>query len=132
MVLSRSKAIITTERELVKEYLRAVPDSTSEALDLFTDDAVLYEPFSNSKGLRGKGDIGNFLKVARMANQGLEKEITFQSQGKNKIEAIVQFTRGGSVKGKFQFIMEDVDNGSNFEKKIKELRLEFLTKDKSN
>ena len=130
---SRSKAIITTEKELAEEYLRAVPVSTSKALALFTYDAVLYEPFSNSQGgLRGKEDIGDFLKIAHMANQGLQKEITFQIQGKNKIDAIVQFRRGDSVKGKFQFIMEDVNNGTNFQKKIKELRIQFLTQDKSN
>lgn len=130
---SRSKGVITTERGLVKEYLRAVPENTSEALALFTDDAVVYEPFSNSQeGLRGKGDIGDFLKVARMANQGLQKEITFQSQEKNKIEALVQFKKGDSVKGRFQFRMEDVDSGIGFEKKIKELRIQFLTGNKSN
>lgn len=129
----RSNGIIASEKELAEEYFRVVPDSTSKALALFTDDAVLYEPFSNSKGgLRGKEDIGDFLKIARMANQGMQKDIIFQSQGKNKIEAIVQFTRGDSIKGRFQFMLEDVSMGSRVEKRIKELRIQFLTHNESN
>ena len=85
------------------------------------------EEKDNPVSTRGRG--GHiFLKVAHMANQGLQKEITFQSQGKNKIDAIVQFRRGDSVKGKFQFMMEDVSTGIHIEKKIKDKLIVNLDK----
>ena len=45
-------------------------------LSLFTDDAIIYEPFSNiSGGLQGKCTIKPFLEIAMMANNGLTHNI---------------------------------------------------------
>ena len=120
----------TADERLVEEYFKRISESPSKTLELFTDDAIIYEPFSGDKALRGKDEIAYFLKVARMANQDLEKEITFADLDKNpeEIEAIVRFTKGSSVIGKFQFKTEDVlmrNSKGRRQKKIKELRIQF-------
>jgi hypothetical protein len=116
---------VTTDLQLAKEYFDRIPVNSDAALQLFTDDAVIYEPFSVEDGLRGKEAIEHFLKVASIANQGLQKKISFTAHSKNSIEVLVQFTRGGTIKGKFQFRTEDVQTQTGFEKKIKELRIQF-------
>lgn len=112
----------------MKEYFRRIPESPEDTLALFTDDAIVYEPFSTEKnGLRGIGKIEYFLRVARMANLGLRKKISIIAESKNRIVALVQFSRGGKVKGKFQFRTEDMQTTKiGTEKKIKELKIEFL------
>ncbi|MEO9294295.1 MAG: nuclear transport factor 2 family protein [Nitrososphaera sp.] len=117
---------IHTGRQLVKEYFRRIAENSKSTLALFADDAILYEPFSTKKSLRGKGAIEDFLQVARMANRGLQKKIYFIAQSKNAIEVIVEFTRGGTVKGRFQFRTEGQQTPEGTEKKIKELKIQFM------
>ena len=120
---------IQTNQQLVHEYFRRISESPTSTLELFTHDAIVYEPFSADKGLHGKEEIAYFLKVARMANQGFQKEIRISaaSGNKNEIKAVVQFTKGDSITGKFQFKTADtqVKKGKT-EKRIRELRIEFL------
>jgi hypothetical protein len=123
---SLSTSRIQTDKQLVREYFRRIAESSRSTLALFTDDAVLYEPFSNENGLRGRGAIEHFLKVARMANQGLQRKISFVSHRKNVVEVIVEFTRGGTVKGKFEFRTEGQQTAMGIEKKIKELKIQFV------
>lgn len=124
-ILSGSNRILT-EKQLVKEYFRRIPESPEATLALFMDDAIIYEPFSTENSLVGKAEIGHFLRVARMANRGLQKKISTKVRGKNRIEARVQFTRGGTVKGKFQFKTKDIQTQNGINKKIKELKIEFM------
>ena len=123
----RSRA---ADQRLVEQYFKRISESPSKTLELFTDDAAVYEPFSGNEALHGKDEIAYFLKVARMANQGFQKEITFADLNGNseEIEAIVRFTKGSSLVGKFQFKTEDVvqNGGGRRQKKIKELRIQFL------
>jgi hypothetical protein len=73
-------------------------------LELFADDAVVNEPFSNVReGLRGKSAIEHFLKVAVMANAGMRKTIEFTNKSEDSITALVTFERGDTIKGKFTF-----------------------------
>jgi ketosteroid isomerase-like protein len=75
----RKKVILQSDRDIVFEYFRRITDKDIPGLlELFTDDAVVYEPFSKpddiqgkTAGLRGKHAIEPFLGVVVMANDGV-------------------------------------------------------------
>jgi len=152
----RKKATLKSERDIVFEYFRRIRDKdVSGLLDLFTDDAVIYEPFSKSEdiqgkttGLHGKQGIEPFLGVVVMANEGLEGNITIDkiyekmddSNSKStEISAIVTFERGNRITTRFTFelispVIDNVNNSKNSknnintnqnEKKIKSLHIQF-------
>jgi len=152
----RKKATLKSERDIVFEYFRRIRDKdVSGLLDLFTDDAVIYEPFSKSEdiqgkttGLHGKQGIESFLGVVVMANEGLEGDITIDkiyekmddSNSKStEISAIVTFERGNRITARFTFelislAIDNVNNSKNIknntntnqnEKKIKSLHIQF-------
>lgn len=69
------------DKSLVFDYFRLIKEKDIDGLlDLFTDDAVLYEPFSKlstvGDGLRDRNAMKAFFQVAVMANDGLEYSIT--------------------------------------------------------
>ncbi len=145
----RKNATLKSERDIVFEYFRRIKDKDIPGLlDLFTDDAVIYEPFSKSEdiqgkttGLRGKQGIEPFLGVVVMANEGLECNITIDKiiekmNGSNnkstEISAIVTFERGDKITARFTFelISPVINNSNNIntnqnEKKIKSLHIQF-------
>ena len=116
-------------KSVVYEYFRLVKDhDIDELLLLFTDDAVIYDPFSSiSGGLWGKDAIKPFLEIAMMANSGLEYKIVVhgpytggdnnnnsanmercnndddEDNISNKITALVTFQRGDSIRARFTF-----------------------------
>ena len=120
------RKMVLTNEQMVYQYFNLISQKDVKGLlDLFIDDAIVYEPFSNSsQGLQGKSSIENFMKVVVMANAGLRREsIEFAEKTENSITAMVMFERGGRVKGKlmFNFVIDPVAG----EKKIKMLRIEF-------
>jgi ketosteroid isomerase-like protein len=146
----RKKANIKSEKDIVFEYFRRIRNKdVSGLLDLFTDDAVIYEPFSKSEdiqgettGLHGKQRIEPFLGVVVMANEGVEGNITIEKiyekmdDSNNKsteISAIVTFERGDKITARFTFelISPTTSNSNNSkntnqrEKKIKSLHIQF-------
>jgi ketosteroid isomerase-like protein len=122
--------VILTNREMVNEYFRRVTEKDVRGLlQLFDEDAVVFEPFSNIKGgLVGRTVIENFLKVVVMANEGFKRTIRFVDESEDRITAIVTFERGGSVTGKFafSFIIRSNSDGVQVSKKISALRIEFI------
>src|SRR5215831_6101305 len=128
--MSRNKKVtLQSERDIVFEYFRRIRDKDVPGLlDLFTDDAVIYEPFSKSEdiqdkptGLHGKHEIEPFLGVVVMANEGVEGiitidksyEKTYGSDSKStEISAIVTFERGDRITARFTFelVSPVVDN----------------------
>ena len=96
------------------------------ALELFDNDAVVYEPFSNvGEGLKGKSAIEPFLKVAMMANSNLKRSIEIQKPWDNdRITALVTFEKGDRMKGRFTFEFSS-GNDQLGEKKIKSLHIKF-------
>ncbi len=114
-------------KDLVYEYFRFIGDKDLDALlNLFTDDAVIYEPFSKSDdGLRGRAAIEPFLKIAMMASDNLQRSIAIEKQEKDQISAIATFEKGDKVKGRFTFEF-DSSNDKEPESKIKVLRIQFL------
>jgi hypothetical protein len=118
-----------TGEELIQQYFMFIDNKDLDGiLSLFDYDAVVYEPFSNiTGGLKGRSSIEPFLKVAMMANTGLERTIKIEkpSGGKRntgKLIALISFERGDRVKSKFTFEFGDSPAG----KKIKSLHIEFL------
>ena len=121
---------ILTNQQIVNKYFQAISKrDVYDLLELFDEDAVVYEPFSNVKqGLQGKSAIENFLRVAIMANAGLKRTIKFVDETQDKITAIVIFERGDSVTGKFSFtfITSKDEKTLTSNKRIKVLKIEFI------
>jgi ketosteroid isomerase-like protein len=121
---------VLSNREMVNEYFRLVTEKDIRGLlQLFDEDAVVFEPFSNIKGgLVGKAMIENFLKVVVMANAGFKRTIRFVDESEDRVTAIVTFERGDSVTGKFafSFIITSNSEGMQVCKKIGVLRIEFI------
>ena len=117
--------LILTNEQMVQQYFDLITKRDVRGLvDLFAEDAVVYEPFSNlTQGLQGKSAIENFMKVVIMANTGLRREgIKFVEKMEDSITALVIFERGGRIEGKlkFNFVIDP-----SIGKKIKILRIEF-------
>src|SRR5690349_20031817 len=146
----RKKVFLQTDIDIIFEYFRRIKHKDIPGLlDLFTDDAVVYEPFSKSEeiqgkttGLHGKQRIEPFLGVVVMANEGVEGNITIDKiyekmdDSNNKsteISAIVTFERGAIITARFTFelISPATSNSNNSkntnqsEKKIKNLHIQF-------
>jgi ketosteroid isomerase-like protein len=121
---------VLSNREMVNEYFRLVTKKDIRGLlQLFDEDAVVFEPFSNVKnGLAGRTMIENFLKVVVMANAGFRRTIRFVDESKDRITAIVTFERGDSITGKFafNFVIRTDSDGVQVSKKIGMLKIEFI------
>jgi ketosteroid isomerase-like protein len=113
---------------IVSEYFKLVAKKDmGSLLNLFAPNAVVYEPFSKSEGLRGRAAIEPFLNVVMMASEGLKRSIVTENQkGKtNKVTALVTFERGDRLKGKFTFELDSNSNHPGMEGKIKSLHIQF-------
>lgn len=97
-------------------------------LNLFSDDSIVYEPFSKSKTLIGKLEIEFFLKTVIMANEGMQYEIKIESEeqrnNKNRIITLVTFHKGDSIRSRFIFETEYINELN--QSRIKTLRIEFI------
>jgi ketosteroid isomerase-like protein len=126
--MMKGSRLITTNKELVTEYFNRISKRDLDGLlDLFAEDATLYEPFSSENGLHGISEIESFMRVAFMANAGLQKEITFPAQKKeDEIVANIVFKRGDTIRGRFTFKTIGVQERAGVSKKIKTLKIEFL------
>ena len=125
------EATVNSNENTVLEYFHRVKSGNLQALlDLFYDDAVIYEPFSKLKCLTGKSDIEAFLRTVLLANVGMQEEISFvRGQGQkasndNRVVAMVKFHRGDSITGRFTFEFEAQDSSKG--EKIKTLNIEFI------
>ena len=121
--------VVLSNREMVKKYFKLISEKDIRGLlQLFDQDAVVYEPFSNIKsGLHGKTTIENFLRVVVMTNAGFKRTIRFVDESEDRITAIVTFERGDSITGKFafSFIITTNSEGVQVGKRIGMLRIEF-------
>jgi hypothetical protein len=127
---------------IVYEYFRLIKSKRINAvLDLFADDAIIYEPFSNiNGGLKGKGSIKPFLEVAMTASDGLRHEIEFvkahsttKMKDNNKEEdqaiVLVTFERGEKIHARYTFKLTSVQEHDDYRdggKKIQILHIEFI------
>lgn len=109
------ETILLSNEQMVNRYFYLIDKKDVEGLlDLFTDDAVLYEQFSNvQEGLQGRSAIEYFLKVAVMANAGLQRTMEFTDNSADGLTASVTFERGDRIKGKFTFNFASSNTGKN-------------------
>ncbi|HXW11459.1 MAG TPA: nuclear transport factor 2 family protein [Nitrososphaeraceae archaeon] len=114
---------------IVKEYFSRIRSRDIDGLlELFSDDAVIHEPFSRARRLFGKTEIKPFLKSVIMANEGLQYEINIERQKANPVDnfvAFVIFRKGNTINSRFTFSFDDPDRTST-NGKIKSLLIEFL------
>jgi len=119
----------TVNEIIIKEYFGKIRSRDIDGLlDLFSDDAVVHEPFSRAKTLLGKTEIRSFLKSVIMANEGLQYEIKIERQKANPVDnfvAFVIFRKGHAINSRFTFSFDDADR-ANTNVKIKSLLIEFL------
>lgn len=122
-----------TGQETVRRYFDLITKKDVDGiLDLFAeDDPAVYEPFSNEKdGLHGKDAIESFLRVAVMANAGLNRVIKFENGSDEETTALVVFERGTTLRGRFtfNFVTEKRESrkGDGMVKRIKSLKIRFL------
>ena len=114
---------------VVKEYFNLIKSRDIEGvLELFSDDAVIHEPFSRARRLFGKTEIKPFLKSVIMANEGLQYEINIERQKNNHTNnfvALVIFRKGHEINSRFTFSFDN-SGKSNIYGKIKSLLIEFI------
>jgi len=114
---------------IVKEYFSRIKSRDIEGiLELFSDDAVIHEPFSRARRLFGKTEIKPFLKSVIMANEGLQYEINIERQKNNHMNnfvALVIFRKGHEINSRFTFSFDN-SGKSNIYGKIKSLLIEFI------
>jgi ketosteroid isomerase-like protein len=117
-----------SNEDLVFQYFKLIENKDIDGmLDLFDYDAVVTEPFSKSKELRGKASIEPFFKVAAMANSGLDRKIEIEKSANgrtapDRLVALVTFEKGDRTKGRFTFGFARNDGA----RKIKSLHIKFL------
>ena len=123
------KQSISQSHELVLDYFQRVRSSDIIGLmNLFSEDSVIYEPFSKSKCLMGKSEIEPFLRTVVMANKGMQYELEIeksgQSIGENMVIVFVRFNKVGSIASKFRFEFQPQDESNSL--KIKTIHIEFI------
>ena len=140
---NRNHAAMLVNRSIVCEYFRLIKNKDiNRLLDLFADDATIYEPFSKIHGgLQGRSAIKAFLEVALMASDGLRHEIRFEKQQEkpdssnkynnsnddNQVTALVTFERGGRLSARFTFELSSEENyNSQKQKKIQSMLIQFI------
>ena len=112
--------------QLVIEYFRNISSQNIDLLlSLFSDDAVISQPFSKSVVV-GKSQIESFLKTVVMANSGMQRQLRIERTPNDNTRLIVfvTFLKSEILKGKFTFKF----NTKKSEKKgrIKSLKIEFV------
>ena len=87
-------------------------------LSLFSNDSMIYEPFSKSTCLVGKSEIEPFLRTVIMANKGMQYDLDIKEPGQsadgNLLLVLVRFSKGGSTIGKFRFEFQPRDDRTGF------------------
>lgn len=118
-----------SQSELVLDYFQRVRSSDITGLmNLFSEDSVIYEPFSKSKCLIGKSEIEPFLRTVIMANKGMQYELEIEKSGQstdeNMVIVLVRFNKVGSIASKFRFEFQPKDESNSL--KIKTMHIEFI------
>lgn len=123
--LNRKYGTFTLRQQRIIDYFDFINcGKTDELLNLFSEEAVIDEPFSKSLVV-GKLQIEMFLNTVIMANTGMQADLEFpkSDDGVSPLIAFVSFIKSSILKGKFTF--EFNDKGSE-EGKIKSLKIEFI------
>jgi hypothetical protein len=102
-------------------------------LEMFDDDAIIYEPFSKQGLLKGKREIAPFLRFVTEGNSSLDYYISSVAPDNNntasgdsaqlKVLADVIFLKGSKTNFRFTFDLEAPDDALEIPK-IMALRIE--------
>ena len=121
-----------TEIVVQQYFMRIKSGDLQGLLELFSNDSIIYEPFSRSKRLFGKSEIEPFLKSVIMANEGLQYELEIVRQNNNQkkrqnniLVALVIFRKDNEIRSRFTFGFDNSD-GTKLIRKIKSLLIEFI------
>jgi hypothetical protein len=141
-IFSSKRNRLQTNEDIVLGFFRLIEDKNIDRLlNLFSEDSVVYEQFSNIEGgLRGRSAIEPFLRVSMMANDGLRHEIKFEKPttqlnngiaNNNVINALVTFQKGDKIKARFAFEFDNSNESIDLEqiairRTIKTLSIQFL------
>lgn len=94
-------------------------------LDLFDDDATVYEPFSSTGVVSGHAEIESFLKVfckySSFVTDMRSVKVSTMKNAPNSTTAIVGIKKGFNAKFVLDFDFEQPASGKK--KKIKKLRI---------
>jgi hypothetical protein len=114
---------------ITHQYFKRIKSGDVQGLlELFSDDSIIYEPFSRSKHLVGKSEIEPFLKSVIMANEGVQYELKIVEQknkSKNNVVALVIFRKENELRSRFTFGFENSDDFKIL-RRIKSLIIEFI------
>jgi ketosteroid isomerase-like protein len=114
---------------MVQEYFKRIKSGdVQRLLELFSDDSVVYEPFSKSKRLFGKAEIEPFLRTVIMANEGVQYELKIAQQknnSKGNLVVLVTFRKENEIRSRLTFAFESSDH-FKFIRRIKSLLIEFI------
>lgn len=117
------------EECVVREYFRRIRSGDVQGtLSLFSDNAVVHEPFSKSMYLSGKSEIEPFLNSAVMANQGLDYGLKIENdnQGDNTVViADVIFRKENAIRCRITFELENTKVDKSI-RTIKLMDIEFI------
>jgi hypothetical protein len=115
-------------KKLVSEYFgRIQAGDLKGLLNLFSNDSIIFEPFSKTKYLHGRLEIEPFLETVLLANKGMQNEIIIEREQNiddDMIVALVTFHKGGSVTARYTFQLNY--NGQERGTTIKSLNIEFI------
>ena len=113
--LRASRRLLDNEDILFEFASLVLHGRIDRVLSLFTEDAIVTEPFSKFKTLHGKAQIQDFLKVARSLIKGTQCEIQISHNLQlycRQIAAFFIFSRGHSdaIQIRIKFGSEDPAN----------------------
>ena len=128
------KAIFKNKTEslnqLIIKYFSLIQDKdVNNLLELFTDDAIVYEPFSKMlQGLHGKTQIESFFRIMILSCDNVNWEISIEYMNINStknevISVLVIFVKEGKLKARFIF---EITSKNKDKKKIKTLDIRFI------
>ena len=110
---------------VVREYFRRIRSGDVQgSLNLFSDNAVVHEPFSKSKYLSGKSEIESFLKSVVMANQGLDYGLKIEKDNIVVIADVI-FRKENTIRCTITFQLENTKADKSV-RTIKRMDIEFI------
>jgi hypothetical protein len=114
------------DEQLVDEYFKRIRKGDMEGLlSLFSEDAVIDEPFSVSR-LIGKSQIELFLSAVIMANRDMHTEARIERKlAGSQLVVMASFQKSATLFGRFTFKLDDAKK-SGLDGRIKALKIEFV------
>ena len=81
IIRKKRKLLYDNDTDIVFEYFELIKNKDIERLmNLFSPDAVVYEPFSKLRGgIMGRQAIESFLRIVIMANDDLQYRIVIEN-----------------------------------------------------